>query len=207
MIKQHWTLTFLFNKLKNRIWEMQNPDSPWLAPDSVRLLNELIKPTDIGLEFGSGRSTNWLAQRMQHLTSVEDNKAWFDIVDTQLKGSNRSNVDYLFKDSQNNGKPENSDYCKVVEKFSDHSLDFVLVDGSHRGILMLLCAPKVKVGGMLVLDNANWFLPHATKTPSSIGSGEIIDANFKNFYANLSDWRLIWSTNGFADTAIFIKIK
>jgi predicted O-methyltransferase YrrM len=204
MFKKHWTLLYVYSKIKNYVWEKFNPENPWLTPDSIKLLNELIKPTDIGLEFGSGRSTNWLAKRMQQLTSVEDFKPWFDIVENQLKSNNRSNVNYLFKESANT-VPIESDYCKVVETFKNESLDFVLIDGSHRDELALLCCPKIKIGGMLVIDNINWFISHPTNSPLSVGTNKIDSDKWKKFNNQLSDWRVIWTTNNITDTAIFIR--
>lgn len=204
MIKSHWTPLYFWNKIKNKIWETQNPDAPWLTSDAVNLLNELIKNTDTGLEFGSGRSTYWLAKRMKYLTSVEDNENWYQKVKSILNANKKNNVNYLLK-SSSNALAELSDYCQVVVDFEDNSLDFVLVDGSQRDVIALLVQPKIKTGGLLVLDNANWFLPHATYSPSSIGEGSIQNENWQKFYSSLEDWRIIWTSNGISDTAIFIK--
>jgi hypothetical protein len=61
------------------------PDAPWLAESAVLLLDSWLKPTDVELEWGSGRSTIWLARRMKRLTSVESDKTWFEMVRVRLQ--------------------------------------------------------------------------------------------------------------------------
>ena len=47
-------------------------------------------------------------------------------------------------------------YVAVFNEFEDGSLDFVVVDGHYRQACILAALPKLKVGGLLMLDNSNW---------------------------------------------------
>ena len=85
---KHLTPRYIFNKISRLIDERINPDNPWLTPESVKILNSIIKNDDVGVEFGSGRSTKWFAKRMGYLTSIEDNQKWFSIVSDALKREN-----------------------------------------------------------------------------------------------------------------------
>lgn len=71
----HLTPRYIKNRLLVIYDEYHNPKSPWLTAESVRLLDQLIKPTDVGVEFGSGRSTicSYVAWRGSHQLSMMRN--------------------------------------------------------------------------------------------------------------------------------------
>lgn len=204
MIKKHWNLNYILSKLKVKLYEYQYPQAPWLTSTANEILDELLSPSDIALEYGSGRSTLWISKRVRTLTSIEDNSEWFTIVSEQLAQENQKNIQYLLLESS---EPNNFDneYCRHIDSIQDNSIDFILVDGSHRNIIAEKAIDKVKIGGLLVLDNANWYLPHKTYSPTSIGINGNPTEEWKSFYNKINSWRLIWTTNGVTDTAIFIK--
>jgi len=68
---------------------------PWFTQRANSLLPTLLKKPDVGLEFGSGRSTFWFARRVAALTSVEHNAFWHKKVSKTLKEQGLSNVQYL----------------------------------------------------------------------------------------------------------------
>ena len=53
---------------------------PWIVVESAEKLNEELKETDIVLEFGSGGSTIFFAERCKLVKSVETSKDWYDTV-------------------------------------------------------------------------------------------------------------------------------
>ncbi len=205
-MKAHWTPRYIFNRINLYLFEKQNPNLPWLTADAIAILPELLKPTDIGLEFGSGRSTKWFAKHCKHLTSVEDNLEWYNIVKQMLGDEQVSNVNYNFLNSSHQN-PKESDYYKIIDTFANESLDFILIDGSLRDILAVRAMDKLKKGGLLIVDNANWSLPHKTQAPTSAyQSKKASNAIWQQFYDDtLLNYRLIWTSNGVTDTAIFIK--
>jgi hypothetical protein len=203
--KKHWTFRYFYNRTLQLIFETRNPILPWLTPQSIKILNELIKPSDIGYEFGSGRSTIWLSSKLFKLVSIEDNKSWFDKILEIITKNNITNIDYYHKESKSINEID-SPYYKALDNIKDNTIDFILIDGSLRSSLALISCVKLKPGGILVLDNANLYLPHETYSPSSLGKNGTPLGNWKTFYelANKS-FRTIWTTNGIWDTAIFIK--
>lgn len=46
-------------------------------------------------------------------------------------------------------------YASQIDKYPDQHFDLVIVDGRARPSCLMHGVPKVKVGGMLVLDNAD----------------------------------------------------
>jgi predicted O-methyltransferase YrrM len=55
-----------------------------------------------------------------------------------------------------------SEYVQVIDNFPDSSFDVVFVDGRARASCVRHGIPKVRVGGYLVLDNADrsYYLRH-----------------------------------------------
>lgn len=167
----------------------------------------MLRPSDTGVEFGSGRSTLWLARRCAHLTSIEHDQVWHEKVSQVLIQQKITNVDYRCHPEDEGGKVgEVSDYAQVARLLRDQSMDFALVDGVYRDHVALFVLPKIRLGGMLVIDNVNWFLPSLTRSPNSRQpSQEPATAAWKQVAAELADWRRIWTSSGVWDTAIFVK--
>jgi len=183
------------------------PDRPWITPAAHDVLVSLLRKSDVGLEFGSGRSTIWFAKRVAQLTSVEDDPAWHQRVTSLLGAQQLSNVEsYLFPRPDVPGHGNESEYANIARKFAPNSLDFVLVDGAYRDSCALLSLDRIRPGGLLIIDNVNWFLPSTSRAPNSVRSeSELCDDNWKTLHRTLASWRQIWTTDGVCDTAIFIK--
>lgn len=200
-----WTPRYAYNRVRYYFFEKFNKDKPWITQDAIKELENLLEKDFIGLEFGSGRSSVWYAKRIKHLTSIEDHKGWYEEVNTQFKEAAISNVDYLFKNSEGSD-PSQTDYCRVIDEFKDDSMDFIVVDGKHRDVLANEAIGKLKKGGILLLDDANRYLSHNTISPYSIKMNhQNMTPSWKRFQKEVENWKMIWTTNGVSDTAIFIK--
>ncbi|MEH1907098.1 MAG: hypothetical protein V7L05_25845 [Nostoc sp.] len=196
----HLSPKYIYNRLCLAMYEKQNPDHPWLTKDAIAILDSFFKKTDIGLEWGSGRSTIWSASRVQHLVSMENNPDWHNTVKEKLSQKKLSNTDcYL--------ETEKDSYVGVVDKFQDKSLDFSLVDGHlWRSTCAVRVVDKIKTGGAIIVDNVNWFLPSNSHSPNSrtYQTGPASD-EWQQFLELVKNWRVIWTSNGVFDTAFFIK--
>ncbi len=204
---RHWTPRFIFNRMLVMFHERSHPDQPWLTADAASMLDSMLKPTDVGLEFGSGRSTPWFAARIARLTSVEDNEQWFNRVDNMLREQKVNNVDYVLAPREvDEADGDQSEYVRVLDKFDSASLDFVLVDGYYRDHCVLKSLDKIRSGGLLVIDNVNWYLPSASKSP---GSRSLSDGPNGPIWCKIQEalagWRKIWTCSGVSDTVIYIK--
>ncbi|TWT91694.1 glycosyltransferase [Neorhodopirellula pilleata] len=51
---------------------------PWMQPEEIASLELLLDPMMHVLEFGSGRSTFWLAHRVAKVTTIEHNARWLE---------------------------------------------------------------------------------------------------------------------------------
>ena len=202
-MKKHWTLNYIINRIKLFINQRRHPNDPWLTKESVFLLNQLIKLTDVGFEFGSGRSTKWLGFRCKYLYSVEHNKIWFDKVSTQIK--TYENIEYS-QANINYTDPPKSEYLTKIKSLENSSLDFVLNDGKIRDEVALVSIEKLREGGLYILDNAERYLRNEFDLPASMGNDVLkMTEHWSQFFYNTSNWRRIWTTDGVSSTLIMFK--
>jgi hypothetical protein len=202
---------YFFKRLGQMRFEKSHPEAPWLAESAVLLLDSYLKPTDIGFEWGSGRSTLWLARRVAHLHSVEDNRLWYRTVKKKLEAAQLSRkVTYQFIPCEwtEVDEPSGHPYAQAADAIPDNSLDFAFVDGNIRASCLRVIMTKLNPGGLLILDNANRFIPnrhwngHTTvherrSKPRSVAWSQMME--------RLKDWRWINTTNGIWDTRFWIK--
>lgn len=196
---KHWTNAYIVNRLKLMVNEIKNPDLPWLTQEAVSILSSLVRQEDVGVEWGSGRSTVWFGKRMKRLISVEHDLMWFHKVSKELFEQKVKNVVYSYK-------PVKKEYMEVASRFGKNTIDFALVDGIWRDSCALHVIEKIKVGGLLVIDNVNWYLPSASISPNSrTAAMGPATKRWSVFNRMTENWRRIWTTNGVTDTAIYIK--
>jgi len=159
------------------------------------------------LELGAGRSTSWFARRVRHVTSIEDSQAWYDKVKADLEAEGLENVDLVAV--RRNDKAEDrhrAEYLDVIARLADASLDIVLVDGQYRDYCALAVLPKLRANALLIIDNANWYLPSDSASPNSrtFAAGPATELWCK-FHEATKSWHRIWTTSGVTDTLIFFK--
>jgi predicted O-methyltransferase YrrM len=203
----HWTPRYFVNRILEEIYQKLHPHHPWLTKNANDFLACWLKTTDVGMEFGSGRSTIWFAERVKTLHSVEHDPHWFKQVSALLVSRGFANVAYhLHKQDKSEPSAKYSNYLKILHDVPDHTFDFVLVDGIYRDYCALESLSKIKPGGALIIDNANWYLPCNTYSPNSRTQkqgpkGEI----WRQVSEGLRTWRRFWTSSGVTDTALFFK--
>ena len=204
---------YVVNRLKVWWWERQHPNDPWLTADIVNLLEDWLKPTDRGIEFGSGRSTTWFGRRVGHLISVELDDTWLGLVESQLKEfgvESRVDIRYFPIDQDWKMDIDNSPYVRAVDDVPDESVDFVLVDGWARAHCSLIGMAKLKPGGVLIIDDIQTHspLPEYRVKRGRIPPFQLKQHNpalFETVMEELKCWRCIWTANGKKDTALWVK--
>lgn len=194
-----------FLKQKYNRYQKNHPKEPWLSPDAIRAFKLLSQNLNLGLEYGSGRSTAFFAPFFEKYVSIEHEEAWFQQVKDQL--SDLTQVDYhLIKAEEEVPQQHLSSieqiftsaddfpvqdslfksYSDFVLSFDDEYFDFILVDGRARRTCALNALDKIKSGGILVLDNAE-------------------RKRYAEVLEQLSDWPQIFTTTGLTDTLIWRK--
>jgi hypothetical protein len=203
---------YVADRVRLAVHQRMHPDAPWLTAEATRMLDDWLELQHVGIEWGSGRSTRWFAQRVKRLLSVEHHAGWHAAVSEQLAADGITNVDYrlLPCDPERVETPAwiaamfASEYVRAVDVFSPRSIDFALVDGMYRSACALAAIPKLRSGGLLIVDNVNWFLPSPSRAPTSRGATDSpLSPTWTEFADAVSGWERTWTENGVADTAIW----
>jgi len=155
--------TKIWDQVKFKVYIYRNPDHPWMTPESIKFCDQNLKPSMVGFEWGSGRSTLWFAKRLGTLFSIEHDQTWHARIQQMIKETEAKNVkcELILLDHDVN-EPMAKDivplpaYVRAIEKFDRDSLDFVVVDGHYRQACLSAALPRIKKGGYLLLDNSNW---------------------------------------------------
>src|SRR5438128_2036659 len=189
---RHLTPQYLRDRVALWIYYRRHPEAPWLTAESIRLLNCLLRPADRGLEFGAGRSTLWLGERTAGLLSVETAPAWHRFVSTTLTRRRMMHVECVLipADESLIDDPYRSEYLASADRFASGSLDYVLVDAIYRGECALRSAELLKPGGLLVIDNAERYLPSRTRSPERLRHEAT--PVWQLFLKYVAGWRCAW---------------
>ncbi len=145
----------------------------WLTYPVIDFLKNYLRKDMRVFEYGGGGSTLFFAKRVAELVTVEHDKDWFQklsliLIDKNLlhwrgrfisaesnhtSGSSADPLLYLSSDAQSKEfRFEN--YAKAIEDYTDGYFDLVLVDGRARPSCLYHSISKVKIGGILILDNS-----------------------------------------------------
>lgn len=163
------------------LWGHSDLDAPWLCWPAIDWLEAFMQPGMRVLEFGSGGSTVFFAKRGARVLSIEDDSAWHAEVQRRLgvlgldggrnglecrvvppeqDGESSTTVSGYEEDSGLNshrrmyaGKTFRG-YASSVDDLPDRSFDLALIDGRARLACTRHALPKIRPGGVLVLDNS-----------------------------------------------------
>ena len=202
---------YLWRRVVQHRFQSRYPQTPWLTESAIRLLDGWLNPADRGFEWGSGRSTCWFASRCAHVTSVDHHKQWYDTVTKQLKDAGLSDkVDYRWIECELTGadEPESHAYAAVIDEHPDETFDWILVDALMRETCMRHAIPKLKSGGLLILDNANRFVPNRFEDSFATvcqSREKPPTPAWEKLLAELASWRSMPTTDGIWDTHFWIK--
>ena len=126
---------YVADRVRLAVHQRLHPDAPWLTAEATEALDRWLRPEHVGIEWGSGRSTVWFAQRVGRLVSVEHDAGWHATVAAQLVANGITNVDYRLApcEPERIETPEwiaamfASDYVRAV----DHPNFRLLLDTYH----------------------------------------------------------------------------
>jgi hypothetical protein len=147
---------------------------PWITFDATEWLDKWLPVDARVFEYGSGGSTLFWLARGARCVSVEHDAGWFDQVrarvpvgaqvDLRLVPPERDAagcvLDPSDPDSYRSGDAALRTcsfhrYVSQIDEFPDEAFDIVFIDGRARPSCIKHSVPKVRRGGLLVLDNAD----------------------------------------------------
>ena len=162
-------LSFEYGHLKTvKNWscvDKNNNPIPWYTYPAIEYINQLDFTEKEIFEFGSGNSTIFWALNAKKVISVEDNREWFDKIEKQLP----KNAEYLYINQKD-------DYINAIKQYSSE-FDGIIIDGSHRYECALNAVEKLRRGGMIILDNSDWY----EKTAAFLRDADLIEVDMTGF--------------------------
>ncbi len=156
---------------------------PWITYPAIDFLTDYLPGKASAFEWGMGGSTLYLRKFVKQVVSVEHSQQWFKVASGILNKSGYSKVlneimKFFFPlkvnrlllrepEVRNAGEEFTSglplfkqkdfaSYVKSIDRYPDSYFDLVLVDGRARLACCLRAISKIKVGGILILDNSDY---------------------------------------------------
>jgi len=131
---------------------------PWWPYDAISWVAAVLPPGARVFEYGGGGSTLWLADRGAVVIVAEHDGPWH----RQLADSLPSSVRLLFRPPAAEGTVTSAsepgffdDYAVAISGETNGSLDLVIVDGRVRVECVRQAMPKVRPGGLLLMDDTD----------------------------------------------------
>ncbi len=159
----------LFSENKLAEIEFTHPEKfrsiPSLALPAICVLDEYLTKDMRVFEWGSGASTPFFAMRCGHLVSIEHSPEWFAKVGVALEYRGIAGDRYLREASEGFDPDFGSSqpgydtvnfraYVNSIGMMTKESQDVILVDGRARCACLQAAQPKLKHGGLLILDDS-----------------------------------------------------
>ncbi len=117
---------------------------PWVTYSFLDFINGRLKKEHSIFEFGSGNSTWFYAKNVGAVTSVENDKDWYNkIVNTKPENSNM-----IFCELGNDGE-----YSKMPVALNQ-KFDIIIVDGRDRVNCCKQAIKALKPNGVVILDDS-----------------------------------------------------
>ncbi|WP_149830697.1 hypothetical protein [Streptomyces tailanensis] len=184
--------------------------SPWLTFDAIEYLDAQPLAGRRIFEYGSGGSTLYWITRGAECVSVEHDVRWYEKLRLRLSGMAKVEyrlasprreavvsgacddpASYLSSDMNYQGYSFRC-YVAEIDDFPPCHFDLVLVDGRARPSCISHAMPRLKPGGMLVVDNGD--RPNYARALADLQG-----------YSRLSFRGVVPQLVGWGQTDIFIK--
>jgi len=188
-------------------------EQPWITFPAIDFLKGYINTGTKVFEYGGGGSTLFFVNRAKVVITVEHDKTWFNALQTVIANKKIANwqgnliepeavslkapLDAADPDHYYTGDKvfmENTFkmYATAIDKYADEYFDIVLVDGRSRPSCIQHSLPKIKKGGLLILDNADrkYYL-EKTKTALSefeLALDQYSPAPYTDFFTQTNIW-------------------
>jgi precorrin-6B methylase 2 len=172
LISTNWVQVPYFSTWLRSFWRLPiQLQLPWTPFALTRWLESYLTKDMHVFEYGSGGSTLFFVERVEHVVAVEDDCTWAGLVVAGLRRLGCQNCEYLIRE------PEAADiiadeyqdpvdikytgqsfekYVRAIEAYPDKHFDLVFIDGRARKGCILAARSKIKAGGYLVMDNSNY---------------------------------------------------
>lgn len=122
-----------------------NAKIPWYTYPAIEYLDNIDFTDKTVFEYGSGNSSAYWARKAKLVRSVEHNKEWY------LKIKKQVAENQIIELCENE-----KDYLNAISKFTG-KIDVIIIDGVYREKCAKLVQDHLLEGGIVILDNADWY--------------------------------------------------
>jgi hypothetical protein len=147
---------------------------PWINFLALDTLKKHLRPDFKVFEFGGGGSTLFFCKNVAEVVTVEDHAEWFKTLTetVQAKGYQNWRGFFVSPEPVNDARPRDQanpadfkssvsglenmsfeKYARTIDQFPAAYFDLILVDGRARPSCIQQAIPRLKKGGLLVVDN------------------------------------------------------
>jgi len=135
-----WTNSIISGNIADKL----NNPVPWVTYPFIGFIGERLNHSIEIFEFGCGNSTLYYAPKVARVTTVENDRSWFDKIKTAMP----ANVQLFFCELVYGGK-----YCKFAAE-TGTKYDVIIVDGRDRVNCCINSITALKPEGVVVLDDS-----------------------------------------------------
>lgn len=149
---------------------------PWITFQAIDFLEKNLTKEMHVFEYGGGGSTLFFASKVKELVTVEHNKEWFEGLRNKMnentaikwtgyfieaestpstKGLAISNPEHYYSEDVSFRDKIFKKYASVIDQYPDQHFDVILIDGRVRPSCLQHSLSKVKINGLLILDNSD----------------------------------------------------
>jgi len=164
--------------------DRENNPIPWNTYPFIKFIEPRLKDHFNIFEYGCGNSTIWYSQRVKSITSVENDKDWYE----RIKISLPVNARVVYRELQYGGN-----YCKEVLNYTEQ-FNIIIIDGRDRVNSVKNSVHKLTEDGVFIFDNSG--LKQYTEAVSFLNG---------NKFKSIDFWGMSPITSHYTNTSIFYK--
>ena len=145
-LKNFWLLSKVYAQSKsiseNKCLDKDGNETPWYTYPAIEYLKGLDFSDASILEFGSGASSIWWANRAKSVLAIEHNREWYEII--KKKSTPQLEIQLAEKMDE------------YLAAGMGNKFDVVVIDGIYRHDCANAIAQILNQDGIVILDNSDW---------------------------------------------------
>jgi hypothetical protein len=161
---------------------------PWYTYPAIEYLEQFDLSGLEVFEWGCGNSSLFYANRVKKVTSVEHDTEWFN----QMSPGRKANQELALVPLK--------DYPAAIRQYG-RKFDIIVIDGQRRFDCTRQALEFLQPGGMIILDNSDWFYLSAALLREKMG---LIEVDFHGF-GPINPYT--WTTSVFLSRDLRLPLK
>jgi hypothetical protein len=153
-----------FGHSLQKITNSKGEPVPWYTYPAIEFLKQIDFSSKTVFEYGCGNSTLYWGNEALRVTSVEDNKEWFNKIST-LKTKNLIIKHIIDKEHY------------INEIYNYDPFDVIIIDGSYRYECAIASINRLSPKGIIILDNSDW----CENAPKILREANLIQIDMNGF--------------------------